>query len=93
MAAFLIRALGESPAPAAGTFSDVPAGQWYTGFVERLAALEISVGYGDGTFRPHLAVSRGEMALFLIRALDLTPLAHQGTFSDVSGVGVLRGSG
>ena len=83
MAAFLIRALGESPAPAAGTFSDVPAGQWYTGFVERLAALEISVGYGDGTFRPHLAVSRGEMALFLIRALDLTPLAHQGTFSDV----------
>ena len=66
MAAFLVRALEEQPAPAAGTFNDVPAGQWYTGFVERLAALGISVGYGDGSFRPHLAVSRGEMAVFLM---------------------------
>ncbi|CAN5227269.1 hypothetical protein BH18ACT5_BH18ACT5_07070 [soil metagenome] len=83
MAAFLIRALDEQPATVSGTFNDVPAGQWYTGFVERLAALGISVGYGDGTFRPHLAVSRGEMAVFLIRALDQTPLPHQGTYSDV----------
>jgi|GEM_PF-1192588 len=83
MAAFLIRALDESQAPAAGTFPDVPAGQWYTGYVERLAALGISVGYEDGTFRPHSPVSRGEMAVFLIRALDLPELPHQGTFSDV----------
>ena len=31
MAAFLVRALGQSPLAASGTFSDVPAGQWYTG--------------------------------------------------------------
>jgi glucose/arabinose dehydrogenase len=83
MAAFLVRALGQSPASGGGTFSDVPAGQWYTGFVERIALLGISTGYADGTFRPHVPTSRGEMALFLQRALDLAPKAHAGTFSDV----------
>ncbi|MGH8958827.1 MAG: S-layer homology domain-containing protein, partial [Acidimicrobiia bacterium] len=73
MAAFLVRALGQSPLAASGTFSDVPAGQWYTGFVERIAQLGISTGYADGTFRPLTPTSRGEMALFLMRALDLAP--------------------
>jgi glucose/arabinose dehydrogenase len=84
MAAFLIRALDEGEAPAAGTFSDVPPGEWYTGFVEQLAALEISVGYEDGTFRPHQPISRGEMAVLLIRALGETTGPFQGTFSDVA---------
>jgi hypothetical protein len=51
--------------PGTGTFSDVPPGQWYTPYVERLAELGISVGYGDGTFRPHAGVSRAEMAVFM----------------------------
>lgn len=83
MAAFLVRALGQGPLPAAGTFSDVPAGQWYTGFVERVAQLGISTGYADGTFKPSSPTSRAEMALFLMRALDLSPQDHAGTFSDV----------
>lgn len=83
MAAFLVRALGQGPLASAGTFSDVPAGQWYTGFVERIAQMGISTGYADGTFRPQTPTSRGEMALFLIRALGLSPRSHAGTFSDV----------
>ncbi|MGH8925211.1 MAG: PQQ-dependent sugar dehydrogenase [Acidimicrobiia bacterium] len=83
MAAFLVRALNQSPLAASGTFSDVGAGQWYTGFVERIAQLGISTGYADGTFRPLHPTSRGEMALFLMRALDLTPIPHASTFSDV----------
>jgi glucose/arabinose dehydrogenase len=84
MAAFLVRALGQSPLASSGTFSDVPAGQWYTGFVERIAQLGISTGYADGTFRPLSPTSRGEMALFLMRALDLAPRSHAGTFTDVA---------
>ncbi|HEY7563824.1 MAG TPA: PQQ-dependent sugar dehydrogenase [Acidimicrobiia bacterium] len=83
MAVFIIRALDETPIAHRGTFSDVPAGQWYTGHVERLAQLGITTGYPDGTYRPTNPVSRGEMAVFLMRALGEQPPAFQGTFSDV----------
>ncbi|MEX2423831.1 MAG: S-layer homology domain-containing protein [Acidimicrobiia bacterium] len=85
MAAFLLRALGDSTSPTAtGTFTDVPAGAWYTASVERLAELGISVGYGDGTFRPTAQVSRAEMAVFLTRAFDSLPEAQPaGVFGDV----------
>jgi glucose/arabinose dehydrogenase len=83
MAVFLIRALLESPIAHRGTFSDVPNGQWYTGYVERIAQLGIATGYPDGTYRPNNPISRGEMAVLLMRALNQQPAAFQGTFSDV----------
>lgn len=88
MAVFLVRALGVASALPTyqGRFPDVPAGQWYTASVEKLAELGITVGYPDGTFRPAAPVSRQEMAVFLVRALDeesnLPPF--QGTFADVA---------
>ncbi len=98
MAAFLVRALGESPAGGTGSFSDVPGGLWFSGFVERVAQLGISTGYTDGTFRPNSPMSRGEMAVFLLRALDLTPSTP--SFSDVpanaffaSAVGAIQAGG
>ena len=85
MAALLLRAIGDTtPASSTGTFSDVPAGQWYTQYVERLAELGISVGYGDGTFRPAAGVTRAEMAVFLTRAFStLDPVEPAGAFADV----------
>ena len=70
MSAFLIRALGEGnpAAPYEGRFPDVSEGLWYTQFVERLAALGITTGYDDGTFRPDALVTRAEMAAFVTRA-------------------------
>jgi glucose/arabinose dehydrogenase len=88
MAVFLVRALGVTSAlpPYQGRFPDVAAGQWYTAFVEKLAELGITVGYPDGTFRPAAPVSRQEMAVFLVRALDeeANLPAYQGTFADVA---------
>ena len=86
MAAFLLRALGDTTPPTAtGTFTDVPQGAWYTASVERLAELGISMGYGDGTFRPSAQVSRAEMAVFLTRAFDAIPEGQPaGVFADVS---------
>lgn len=86
MAAFLVRALGEQGNLSGhlGTFSDVPAGLWYTGYVERLSQLGITSGYPDGTFRPAAPVSRLEMAAFLVRALNESASSATGTFVDVA---------
>jgi hypothetical protein len=85
MAAFLLTALGQSPATTyAATFSDVPAGLWYTPYVERLAALGITTGLGDGAYGPNLAVSRAEMAVFLARSFGLVPGGAGQAFTDVS---------
>jgi hypothetical protein len=79
MASFLDRAL-DLPAGQA-TFSDVPADHTHAAGIGAVAAAEITLGFPDGTFRPGLPVTRGQMASFLDRALDLP--AGQATFSDV----------
>ena len=84
MAAFLIAALGEQPSTAfAGTFPDVPAGQWYTAYVERLRELGITTGNADGTFGPDRPVTRAEMAVFLSRAFQLELPVAGTVFDDV----------
>lgn len=87
MAEFLILALGEAGASTSGSsrFADVTDDSWYRPYVERLAELEITGGYPDGTFRPEQPVTRAEMALFLTRAFDgLAPVeTAAGAFDDV----------
>jgi hypothetical protein len=84
MAAFLIAAVGEEPSTAfAGTFSDVPAGQWYTPYVERLRELGITTGNADGTYGPDRPVTRAEMAVFLSRAFQLELPVAGSVFGDV----------
>ncbi len=85
MAAFLIRALGEEGnlQPYQAIFPDVPDGQWFTPYVERLANLGITNGYLDGTYRPNGVVNRAEMAAFLVRSFPPAVLAPPtGIFTD-----------
>lgn len=86
MAAFLLRAIGDTTSPAtSGTFPDVPVNAWYAPAVERVAELGITTGYTDGTFRPAAAVSRAEMAVFLTRAFPgLADSIPAGVFADVA---------
>ena len=67
MATFLSRALG-LPSGGAPTFSDV-AGSAHGSAIASVAAAGIATGFSDGTFRPNRAVTRGQMATFLFRAL------------------------
>ncbi len=53
-----------------GHFSDVPVDAWFFDHVEAIYAAGITSGYLDGTYRPAGLVSRSEMAVFLVRALD-----------------------
>ena len=87
MATLLILALGETAASTSGPsrFTDVPDDSWYRPYVERLAELEITAGYPDGTFRPEEHVTRAHIALFLTSAFDgLAPVeTPTGVFDDV----------
>lgn len=82
MASFLARALRLAPV-LDGPFVDVD-GDRHEGAINAVAAAGIAGGFGDGTYRPELPVTRGQMAAFLARALRLEPVA--GTrFADTAG--------
>ncbi|MCC5951695.1 MAG: PD40 domain-containing protein [Acidimicrobiia bacterium] len=72
MAAFMYRLAG-SPAfevSVVPSFSDVGVGHPFFVEVEWLASSGVSLGYGDGTFRPTSEVSRQAMAAFMYRLLS-----------------------
>jgi hypothetical protein len=60
-----------SPAPAVATFNDVPTGHPFFQFVEALAASGITGGCGNGNYCPDAPLTRGQMAVFLSKALGL----------------------
>jgi len=60
-----------SSAPAQATFPDVPAGSLFFQYVEALAASGITGGCGGGNYCPDASLTRGQMAVFLAKALGL----------------------
>lgn len=63
--------LNVSPAPASNTFADVPTSHPFFQYVEALAASGITGGCGGGNFCPNNPLTRGQMAVFLSKALGL----------------------
>ena len=60
-----------SPAPATATFNDVPMSDPQFQFIEAFAASGITAGCGGGNFCPQSSLTRGQMAVFLAKALGL----------------------
>jgi hypothetical protein len=60
-----------SPPPATATFNDVPTDHPQFQFIEALAASGITAGCGAGNFCPNSPLTRGQMAVFLSKALGL----------------------
>jgi hypothetical protein len=60
-----------SPAPATATFGDVPPTHPFFQFVEALVASGITAGCGGGLYCPDAPLTRGQMAVFLSKALGL----------------------
>ena len=77
------RALGLDGNQRATTFSDVSANQVASGYIASAAAEGIIQGYPDKTFRPNETVTRGQMAIFLSRAFELTAEVNT-PFTDIS---------
>lgn len=89
MAALLLRALLGSayqPPPPIGSFGDVPLDHPFAAWIEELARRGITLGCGGGNYCPSGAVSRAQMAAFLLRSLEgggYVPPAPVGVFQDV----------
>ena len=65
-------AVSSGQVPAAGNFSDVPAGEYYTNAVGAAKALGIAAGGENNQFYPLLQMSRQDAMVFLKRTLDRT---------------------
>ncbi|WP_457673886.1 S-layer homology domain-containing protein [Thiolapillus sp.] len=62
-----------SPAPASATFNDVSSAHPFFQYIEALAASGITSGCDANNYCPDDPVTRGQMAVFLSRALGLHP--------------------
>ena len=84
----LVRLFGwEEERPAAASYTDVKAGDWYCAAVETARANGALVT-GSRTFRPNENITREEMAAMLVRSLGYASLAgtlstEKSPFSDV----------
>ncbi len=91
MAVFLLRgtfgAAYTPPAATGAVFSDVPVAHWAAGWIEQLAAEGITSGCAAGLYCPESAVTRAQMAVFLLRGLygaaHVPPPPTGAVFSDV----------
>lgn len=76
------RALGLNGTKTSTKFSDVPFDLAASGYIQAAADLGIIQGFSDGTFRPNSMVTRGQLAIFIGRAFNLTESVKV-TFPDV----------
>lgn len=89
MAVFLLKAEHGSayvPPTCIGTFADVTCPSLFADWIEELAAEGITTGCGGNDYCPDDAVTRRQMAVFLLKAAqgsDYTPPAAAGIFDDV----------
>jgi hypothetical protein len=60
-----------SPAPVVATFGDVPTSHPFFQFIEALSESGITAGCGGGNYCPDNPLTRGQMAVFLAKALGL----------------------
>lgn len=63
--------------PAEASFPDVPTGYWAYDYVEYAAGSNVAQGYSDGNYHPDWLVSRGQMSVFVARAI-VTPTGEEG---------------
>ena len=90
MAVFLLKSkFGASHVPPAATgavFADVPANAFAAAWIEELANMGVTTGCGGGNYCPGAAVSRRQMAAFLLKTKNgsgYTPPNPVGVFADV----------
>jgi hypothetical protein len=60
-----------SPPPGTATFNDVPTSHPFFQYIEALSASGITGGCGAGNYCPDAPLTRGQMAVFLAKALGL----------------------
>ena len=90
-AAMLGRALGLSNAKKATEFSDVPKQHGFSGYIQNLVDQGVISGYGDGTFKPDVTLTRGQMALLISRAFNFDSGSVSSATSSLMDKGIALG--
>jgi len=75
MAVFLLKsehAQSYLPPACVGAFLDVNCPSAFADWIERLAAENITGGCGNGNYCPSASVTRGQMAVFLVKTFGLS---------------------
>lgn len=66
----LVKAMGLSLANTNSSYQDVQAGSWYHAYVETASQAGLINGYGNSLFVPEGNISREQMAVILVKALQ-----------------------
>lgn len=53
-----------------GAFRDIPKGHWAEAYVQKLEEIGVVTGFPDGTYRGDEAITRYQIALYIVRTLD-----------------------
>ncbi|MHA6484946.1 S-layer homology domain-containing protein [Paenibacillus sp. strain BS8-2] len=69
-AVMLARAMGLEEQQPSATFHDVPASAWYSGYAEAAASAGLITGYEDGSFRAAEWITREQIAVMLVHAME-----------------------
>lgn len=80
--ALVNRAFGIQDPQAKAAFRDVNRSDWFYGEVAAAVEAGYAGGYSDGTFKPHNAITRQEVASIVSRLLQLGDDAPQAVFQD-----------
>jgi hypothetical protein len=75
MAVFLLKVEHGStyaPPPCIGIFADVPCPSLFADWIEQLAIENITGGCGGGNYCPNNPITRGQMAVFLVKTFQLS---------------------
>ena len=73
---------GTSSAAPHNPFEDVPSDHWAYDAIARLASDGIIEGYGDGTYRGDMEITRYEMAQMVARAMARNPKGEDKALMD-----------
>lgn len=74
---------GVTPTPCSVQFTDVPTGHTFYAYIRCLSCRGIINGYPDGTFRPAVSVTRGQLSKIVANAAGFTEPAGQQRYEDV----------
>jgi len=81
--ATLAALVGQTPAQAQSTFSDVPSNYWAAQFIQPLVDRGVIRGFTDGSFRPDEPITRAQFAVLVGQAFDRPTVRSAIRFRDV----------
>jgi len=81
--ATLASLVGQIPAQAQTTFSDVPSDYWAAQYIQALVERGVIRGFADGSFRPDEPITRAQFAVLVGQAFERPTVRSAVRFRDV----------